>query len=93
MRVFSVANCYDLNCNYGTTVSTMWERLWKSKLHERLKIFIWRILADVIPTRESLNWHFDVGDVFYCRCGAEIESVMHLFKKCSNFRAFAFASK
>lgn len=92
LGTFSMGNCYEINGNGGIANSTIWEKLWKAKLHERLKIFIWRILADVIPTWERLNRHFNVGDTSCGLCGAEVENIMHLFKEYLCFLALAFAS-
>lgn len=74
--VFSVGNCYDVNWKCGNADSPLWEKLCKSKLHERLKIFIWRILADVIPPREKQNGHFNVGEISCGLCAAETERVL-----------------
>lgn len=56
--VFFVGNCYDVNWNCGVAASTLWERIWKSKLHEHLKVFIWRILAYVIAIWEIWNGRY-----------------------------------
>lgn len=87
------AAIYDGNWNSDAADFVLWEKIWQSKLHERLKIFVWRVLADVIPTRDKLNMHFDVGESSCCLCGAKIENVLHLFKECPCFRALAFSSK
>lgn len=32
----------------------MWKKLWKLKMHERLKIFIWRLFSKVLPTKDNI---------------------------------------
>lgn len=89
---FSAGSCYDTNWNNGIADAAIWGKIWQSNLHERLKMFIWRVLADVVPTREKLNRHFVVGESSCCLCGAEVEDKMHLFKECLCFKALACAS-
>lgn len=38
--VFSVGNCFDISWNCGVADSILWDKLWKSKLHDQLKFFI-----------------------------------------------------
>lgn len=71
----------------------MWSKLWKSHLHERLKIFLWRVLAEVMPTRENLNKFFSGMDACCAVCGWESESVFHLFKECPGIGALTFSSR
>lgn len=90
--VFSVGNCYEINSLGVVADQKLWESLWSSKMHERLKFFLWRLLADVIPTREVLNKRLDIGDISCPICGTDYESAIHLFKYCTGIRALAFAS-
>ena len=32
----------------------VWKTIWKAPLHERLKMFLWRLCSKVIPTRQLL---------------------------------------
>lgn len=68
----------------------IWKSLWKSKVHERLKIFGWRILANALPTRELLGRRLGLTNTFCLVCGNESESSFHLFKECTRAREIAF---
>lgn len=56
---FTVSNCYDINTHNSVLDHAIWKSLWKSQMHERLKLFLWRVLSDVIPTKEVLSKRFD----------------------------------
>lgn len=65
--------------------------LWKSKLHEWLKFFLWRILSNVMPAKEVLIEKFAEGDISFVVCGEGMENIFHLFKECNDFRVLAFS--
>ncbi|KAF3436909.1 hypothetical protein FNV43_RR19662 [Rhamnella rubrinervis] len=48
---FSVRHCFEVDQNFdeGCLKSNLWRKLWRSKLHERIKMFLWRLLAVVLP--------------------------------------------
>ncbi|KAM6588656.1 hypothetical protein CsatA_011261 [Cannabis sativa] len=67
----------------------MWIDLWKSNLHPRLKLLLWKIWSDILPTKVRLGLD-DKSCVF---CGSEEESALHLFCSCSVTRALWFHCK
>lgn len=71
----------------------IWKRLWKTKLHQHLKVHLWHILAKVIPTREVLGRKMQIIECYYLLCNEEVENYLHVFKKCLASKAMAFASK
>lgn len=92
-RGFSVQECYKVAYFSVGSQSDyrIWDQLWKSKLHERLKMFLWRMLANVIPTREVLLQRVGGGDRSLF-CDGEMESLIHIFKECHYIWSLAFAS-
>lgn len=52
--IFTVKSCYSLLREYPNP-KDRWILLWKSKLHERFKILIWRALSDILPTMTVLG--------------------------------------
>lgn len=90
---FSVSNCFDLNCLEEGPVDGIWKSLWKSNVHEQLKIFGWRLLANALPTRDILARRIGIIDTCCLICGNNYESTFHLFKECVGIRAIAFASR
>lgn len=84
-----MSNCFELNCLEEGPV----DGIWKSKVHERLKIFGWRILANALPTRDLLGRRIGLTDTCCLVCGNEYESTFHFFKECDGIRAIAFTSR
>lgn len=62
------------------------------KIHARLKIFLWRVFAGVIPTKEVMVRRSGSGDLQCLICGAEVETLFHIFKECQGVKAIDFAS-
>lgn len=63
-----------------------WKRLWSLKLHARLKLLLWKVSWNILPTRARLAsaLHFSVEDDLLCPlCGYFEESLHHLFLVCS----------
>lgn len=94
-RQFSVGDYFTLNFSGDAMeiASGVWAKMWGSKMHDRLKLFIWRLLAGSIPTREVLSRRFDIGDTCCVLYGVVAKSCLHLFKECNGIRALAFGSK
>ncbi|KAL3622530.1 hypothetical protein CASFOL_033941 [Castilleja foliolosa] len=59
-----------------------WKNLWSCKLHNRLKLLLWRIVNNIIPCRAKLNCLFTINDTSCLFCNASMESVDHLFLLC-----------
>ncbi|KAG8372343.1 hypothetical protein BUALT_Bualt12G0056200 [Buddleja alternifolia] len=62
--------------------NTIYSLLWKAKIHNRFKVFIWRLLHKSLPTREILG-RFIALETNVCPfCHGETESDFHLFLEC-----------
>jgi hypothetical protein len=51
-----------------------WDRIWKLKIHERLKMFLWRVGANLLPTKERISQRFATADLSCILCNAEIKT-------------------
>jgi hypothetical protein len=69
-----------------------WKALWKLNMHDRLKIFIWRVASGILPTKMNLVQKLGVGNSLCPLCLNADESLDHLFFKCSISRAIWFSS-
>ena len=64
--------------------------LWKLKMHERLKMIVWRIGNNVIPTKQNIVDRLGSGDPS-CPLGhEESETSAHLFFHCQIAKAIWF---
>ena len=66
--------------------------MWKSRLHERLKMHLWRIAANVLPTKDVISQfaNFEVGCPL---CNLSDESSFHLFALCPISKSLWFRSQ
>jgi hypothetical protein len=77
---FTVNSLYKKNSIDQATVP--YRFLWKSKLPQKIKVFIWLVVRNKILTKDNLikrSWHGSSKCYF---CGG-LESIEHLFFKCS----------
>ncbi|KAF3439908.1 hypothetical protein FNV43_RR18186 [Rhamnella rubrinervis] len=93
--VFSVKSAYMVDKGYSRLdgCNGLWKDLWKMKIHERLKMFMWRVLSGCLPTRARLATMLRLNDASYVLCGNGVESTAHLFCHCNVIRAVVFGSK
>jgi hypothetical protein len=63
----------------------LWKLLWKLKLNARLKLLLWKIAWDILPTKARLQAVFPIppADSFCPLCSMEEDSLLHLFFRCS----------
>ena len=59
-----------------------WKMLWKSKMHERLKLLLWRIVCKSLSVREILSKRFPIPNISCPIYGEEVETVEHVFIRC-----------
>jgi hypothetical protein len=75
-RVSSYSSPFDL---------AKWKLLWKLKLNAKLKLFLWKIAWDIIPSKARLKvvYHIPTKKSLYPLCNMEEDSLLHLFFRCS----------
>ena len=67
--------------------------IWKSRIYERLKMLLWRIAIDCLPTRSKIGKFVDLSEISCPLCSCNDESALHLFSNCSMARGLWFGSK
>lgn len=91
---FSVKSAYDQIFSNRLAPATFplvnWKKLWNLDLHDRLKVFLWKIAWDILPTRQHLAHRLQtsfVGPLSSCPlCEASEECLQHLLYACSYTR-------
>ena len=78
--------------NMVNNIGINWANLWKLKLHDRLKMLIWRIGSDVLLTKSNLALRLDLSDTCCPFCHKKTENLVHLFFKCEIAIAIWFGS-
>lgn len=60
-----------------------WQRLWRLKLPEKIKMFLWRASKDILPCNVNLVKRCTPISVMCPRCGAKEETGIHALFECS----------
>lgn len=60
----------------------IWRNIWKSNLHERQKVFLWRIASGCFPIRKKLSKFIHLDNSLCPLCEQEDEDELHLFQRC-----------
>ena len=79
--LFSIKSTYWL-CREGSPPSNLdyiRGQIWKSKIHEHLKMHLWRIVANVFPTKEVISMFNENVDGSCPLCNSALETSLHLF--------------
>jgi len=68
--------------------SSFWKKLWKLKLNDRSRFFLWKIAWNILPTRERLQSIFLSPDsIDSCPlCNQDVDSLSHQFFRCTFVR-------
>lgn len=94
---YEAIQLWKASSNIGPSTSTfdnnVYQKLWKIKTIPRHKMILWRIINGTLPVRAELN-HRGVNCPILCpRCNSSVETINHLFMKCSNTGKVWFGSQ
>ncbi|CAL2232092.1 unnamed protein product [Prunus armeniaca] len=73
----------DTTTNGGPIVAFdhVWKKIWKVRVPPKVRIFIWRALLNILPTKDNLG-HRGISELGGCVfCGAD-ETVVHVLLQC-----------
>ena len=73
-------------------IALEWRLLWKLKAPERIKMFLWRVNTNTLPTRDNLMNRMEVDNPNCLLCNIQVESPCHLFLKCPVAKALWFVA-
>jgi hypothetical protein len=83
---FSVSSAYSFITGSNTNASIspirpqFWNSIWKLNLNDRLRLFLWKITWNILPTKERLGQLFNINPDFSCPlCKIADDSFQHLF--------------
>uniref|UniRef100_A0A803QHS0 Uncharacterized protein n=1 Tax=Cannabis sativa TaxID=3483 RepID=A0A803QHS0_CANSA len=81
------AYCVDQGMTFESK-KEVWKWIWKSSIHPRISILLWRILNEALPTKDRLKF---VVDKECPLCNESCENGLHLFKECNFAKALWFS--
>ncbi|KAL0006983.1 hypothetical protein SO802_008485 [Lithocarpus litseifolius] len=93
--LFSVRSAYKEllpSTSSQASAEVNWLKLWKIRGPGRIKMFLWRVAANLLPTKENLMSRLDIPEPWCVLCNQEVESATHLFFKCPAAKALWFAT-
>ncbi|KAH9724434.1 putative reverse transcriptase/RNA-dependent DNA polymerase [Citrus sinensis] len=73
--------CPDSPCSSDSSLS-QWNVIWAAELPEKIKIFMWRAVKNLLPTSSNLWRRKIVGSPICRRCGVKNEDVIHALLDC-----------
>ncbi|KAF4351484.1 hypothetical protein F8388_024816 [Cannabis sativa] len=91
---FSLKSAYWNLCCKDLSPISMFSSLWRSPLHERLKLFLWKVAHDCLLFGARLSRIFGnvIGKCHLCNEEGE-DSASHFFSRCSITRSLWLQSK
>ncbi|XP_058762882.1 uncharacterized protein LOC131636268 [Vicia villosa] len=69
-----------------------WKQLWKLKANPRIKNFMWRVIKNILPSKENLQSKGVMTDGLCPLCYSEAESTCHLFLRYAFVKKVIFSS-
>lgn len=84
---FSSKDAYLLDQRHQTPINTQlssqhWRVLWQSKIHERLKLLLWKVAWNAMPTNEILGQRFKIEFSYCFVCHRGTEPIEHILLHC-----------
>ena len=92
MGIFSVRSAYFLEMNNAASIrgstsrsdaGTEWKACWKLNVPNVVKLFLWKALHNLLPTRVNLTRKGIIKDTSCPICGLGEETVSHILWDCS----------
>lgn len=78
--------------NTSGLCESFWKKLGKIKTPKRIKMLLWRMGSNNLPTRDKLATRICILDLSCVLCGHSFESICHLFFRCPAARAIWFST-
>lgn len=78
--------------NTPTNTEVWWKRLWKLRALEKIKMLMWRISVNALPTKDNMSKRIESIDPTCVLCSQEEETCCHLFLYRPVAKAIWFAS-
>jgi hypothetical protein len=84
---FSVSSAYNLIASNpiisNSITLQLWNSLWKLNLNDRLRLFLWKIAWNILPTQERPGQLFHINSDISCPlCKVADDSLQHLLFNC-----------
>nr|XP_027083655.1 uncharacterized protein LOC113705952 [Coffea arabica] len=72
--------------SYEGSIKRVWKAVWKQKVCQKMKIFIWKCLHGGLPVRGEIHRRTRQGNPKCAACGEEEETIEHLLLQCNKVK-------
>ena len=97
--VFSVKSAYYValaminssnggECSYRDPRTSLWKRIWQLKIPPKIRIFLWKVCVNALPTMSNLRKRGVSTDGLCPVCGLEEETILHALCRCMAVKEF-----
>lgn len=76
----------------STFIDPFWQTLWKSMLHERSKMLVWRIGTDILPTKSRLASRLGPLETSCPLCQEEDETGLEISSNVQSLKLFGLGA-
>ncbi|KAL0320391.1 UNVERIFIED_CONTAM: hypothetical protein Sradi_5300600 [Sesamum radiatum] len=83
MRERNAASSSMIELSLGSHSGSLWNLVWDTKVSPRVRVFIWQLCREALPTLENIDRRKRGIDVCCVMCGTQVESSKHTFLECS----------
>ena len=66
----------------------LWNKVWRSRVPPKVRVFMWRLLRGTLPTRTALAKKLLIPEILCVFCKRHAETDVHLFKECQALKYF-----
>ena len=94
--VYSVKSGYQMLCenelralpssSNDVGVKRFWKSIWRLKVQNKVKVFLWRACSNALPTKVNLKKQKVLDNPVCDQCKCRGEDVLHAIWSCTNIR-------
>ncbi|XVF35312.1 hypothetical protein REPUB_Repub18cG0134800 [Reevesia pubescens] len=85
--IFSVHSAYSLQCPVISEQGGAWNKIWTLQCPDKIRLFLWKILHNSLPTLECLAKRNILTNIVCHRCGVEVETTLHALRDCESSKS------
>ena len=79
-------NSSDASASDGSLQKAFWKRIWKIRVPNKIKTFLWRVCFDALPTKVNLKKRKILEDTQCGACLSAQETTLHAIWSCEELK-------
>ncbi|KAL0010720.1 hypothetical protein SO802_005828 [Lithocarpus litseifolius] len=76
-----------------SNIDVVRDQIWKTKLHEHFKMLLWRVAANLLPSKEIISRFNESMDLCFLLYSSAVETTLHLFTVCPFSKSLWYQSQ